>query len=141
MQASDGSCHVRKHSAPAHRKALNKRAIMKRTHMSVAIAAVLLFFGCTPIAGPVFAKTSVRKPVFDATGLRLHVTVECQYATSEHKPTTYTPTECPAQPIPGDVSLRTPWGQMYRGSVFFAAAAQIPGPVEQGFSISATQST
>lgn len=108
---------------------------MKRIYMLFAIATVLLPYGCAPAPGPVFAKTFVKQPVFDAAGLRLHVNVECQRTASTGTASSYTPAECPKPPIPGDISLRTPWGRMYRGSVSFELAVRhVPesGSVEHG---------
>lgn len=113
---------------------MNHRAFMKRVHLLFAITAGLLLHGCLWSAGPMVAKTSVKQPIFDAAGLRLHITVECQHTATEH--TAAKPAACPTTPIPADVSLRTPWGRMYQGSVVFEAAAphvvRSPGPAEHG---------
>jgi hypothetical protein len=111
---------------------------MKRVYILFVVAVVLLFCACSETPGPVFAHTSVKQPVFDVTGLRLSVAVECQ-RTVRHWylwATSPVPAECPKQLMAGDISLRTPWGQVYRGTVALEAAVPIvqqrSNPVEHG---------
>lgn len=108
---------------------------MKRAYLSFAIVVLAGFGGCVPepymrLKGAVSSTTLVKQPTFEATGLRLHVTVECHVSTVEHwcpltdpqcrpNPTVVKnePAACPKNLASGHVSLRAPWGQVYQGVI------------------------
>jgi len=87
------------------------------------------------IRGSVQPTVEVSAPMFDASGVRLHVSeLSCHVTVEEHwcpatapqcRPdptvTKDEPAECPQTVIPGAFSLHTPWGQVYPG----AAAASV----------------
>jgi hypothetical protein len=77
--------------------------------------------------GDVTSAITVSRPTFDASGVRLGITgLECHVSVVEHwcpdedpkcrrDPTSirHEPATCPANAMPGNFSLHTPWGQVY----------------------------
>jgi hypothetical protein len=86
----------------------------------------------------------VRNAVFDPTGMRVGMSVACRVEVVENwcperdpscRPEPVTTRQraesCPAALIPSEATIRTPWGQDYKGTVAFAqsGSAQSPGVV------------
>src|ERR1041384_372913 len=106
----------------------------------IALAAFALALCACASTGSTFAMTFVKQPVLDPTGLRLPVVVECQRKASWSDD--LVPAECPGALVPGDVSLRAPWGLVYRGSVSLEEAAssvQQSSPAGHGAGADPTQ--
>jgi hypothetical protein len=105
---------------------------MRPSSLFPALLSLAALHGCAPepymrLRGSVQSTVEVSAPMFDASGLRLHVsglschvTVEehwCPVTTPQCRPdptvTKDEPAECPQTVIPGAFSLHTPWGQVY----------------------------
>jgi len=105
-------------------------------HISICLGVVLsVILGCAPrpylqLRGAPIPTTSVGRPVFDASGLRLDITTTCKVAVVEHWcPLTnprcranpemhkFESATCPKDVEVNEVSVRAPWGQVYPATV------------------------
>jgi hypothetical protein len=115
---------------------------MQRSCLFIVLISLAGLYGCVPqpymrLKGSVQSTVGVSGPVFDASGLQLHISgLSCHVTVVEHwcpvtapqcRPdptvTTDEPAECPQTVVPDKFSLHTPWGQVYPG----AAAAGVLG--------------
>jgi hypothetical protein len=108
---------------------------MKRAYVSFAIVILVGLGGCVSkpylrLRGAVLSTTAVKQPSFDASGLRLSVSAEChvqiveQWCPLTNPQCRPNPTvvkrelaTCPRDIEASNVSLRSPWGQVYPGAI------------------------